>query len=140
MSTDPNKKIKIVFTCLDWRLHPQVENYFTQNGDGCEMCVTAGSIKALIDPVTQKYFLEQIDISKKLHNCQAVVLTAHIDCGAYGGSTAFENRQQEIERYKNEIEKAKKIINAKFPDLPIESYIVGLEHLDGEWKIDPQPM
>ena len=82
--------MKIVFACLDWRLHPAIENYFAQNGMGCDMCVTAGSVKALIDPATQAFLVEQVAISKKLHNCQAAILTIHVDCGAYGGSKAYE--------------------------------------------------
>ena len=94
MSMDPNKKVKLVFTCLDWRLHPQIEEFFVKDGEGCDCCVTAGSVKGFIDEATREFFLEQVSISLKLHNCQAVILTMHMDCGAYGGSSVFGDEFQ----------------------------------------------
>jgi len=138
MSSDPNKKIKVVFACLDWRLHPALENYFTQDGTGCDMCVTAGSVKALIDPATQNFLIEQINISKKLHNCQGVILTMHLDCGAYGGSKAWESAEKEIAVCKEQLSFAKAAVSKNFPDLKIESYIIGLEHTQEGWQILPQ--
>lgn len=138
MSIDPNKTIKIVFACLDWRLHPQVEEYFCQNGAGADMCVTAGSVKDLIDPQTQDLFLKQIEISRNLHHCQAAVLTMHLDCGAYGGSAAFPNKETELAAAKNELAKAEAVIKQKFPDLPVEKYVIGLEKTEAGWNILPQ--
>jgi hypothetical protein len=138
MSIDLNKTVKVAFTCLDWRLHPQVEEYFSQNGQGCDLCVTAGSIKDLIEPQTQNFFLKQIEISKKLHNCAGVVLTMHLDCGAYCGAAAFENKAAEIANAKNELKKAKDIVMARFSGLPIETYIIDLEKSGAEWKISPE--
>jgi hypothetical protein len=138
MSSDPNKAVKVVFTCLDWRLHPAIEEYFTKDGTGCDMCVTAGSVKSLINPTTQTYLLEQIEISKKLHNCRAIILTIHIDCGAYGGSKAFANMDAETAACSEQLNRAKKILNENFPDLPVESYIIGLEHTEIGWQILPR--
>ena len=138
MSFDPNKKVNLLFACLDWRLHPQIEEYFTKNNQGADLCVTAGSIKGLIDPQTQNYFLAQIEISKKLHNCQAIILTMHLDCGAYGGASAFENKDLEVANAKNELAKARAIVLQKFPELNIQTFIIGLEKTDCEWNIMPQ--
>ena len=138
MSFDPNKQIKVLFTCLDWRLHSQIENYFIKDNLCCDLCVTAGSIKDLIDPQTQNFFIKQIKISKQLHNCQGVILTMHMDCGAYGGSTAFKDRENEIFAAKNELQKAEDIIKQNFPELPVEKYLVGLELSGNEWVINPQ--
>jgi hypothetical protein len=135
MSLDPNKKIKVIFACLDWRLHPQIENFFTSEGDGCDMCVTAGSVKALVDPQTQNFMLQQIEISKNLHNCQTVVLTMHIDCGAYGGSKAFHGNDDERSACLAELTKAKTIVRKKFFELRVETYLIGLDHTISGWNI-----
>lgn len=137
MSFDPNIKVKVVFACLDWRLHPQIEQFFAANG-GADMCVTAGSIKDLIDPQTQSLFLKQIEISKKLHHCQGVILTMHMDCGAYGGSAAFGGSDAEIAAYKDQLVKAKEIVATQFPELPVEAWIIGLNHKDSGWQINPE--
>jgi hypothetical protein len=138
MSSDPNKKVKLLFACLDWRLHSAIENYFLGSADGCDLCVTAGSVKGLIDPFTQKYFLEQIDISKKLHNCQAVILTMHMDCGAYGGSRAFPGEAAETANCQDQLNQAKTIVERNFPDLLVETYIIGLRRNEDGWDIQPQ--
>jgi len=137
MSSDPNIKVKVVFACLDWRLHPQIEQFFSQNG-GCDMCVTAGSVKDLIAPATQELFLKQISISKQLHNCQGVALTMHMDCGAYGGSAAFEYAAKETQLCKSELVRAKAIVAARFPELSVETWIIGLEHSGSGWNISPE--
>ena len=137
MSSDPNKTVKILFACIDWRLHPQLENYFIANGLGCDLCVTAGSVKGLIDPVTQGYLIEQINISKKLHNCQAAILTMHLDCGAYGGSKAFNGNEEEIANCTGQLKLAKEIVENNFPGLPVEAYIIGLERGQNGWGIKP---
>ncbi|MCU0653156.1 MAG: hypothetical protein MUD10_02755 [Candidatus Pacebacteria bacterium] len=138
MSSDPNKKVKVLFTCLDWRLHPQVEEFFTKDGVACDMCITAGSVKDLIDPLTREFFLKQIDISKRLHNCQAVILTMHMDCGAYGGSKAYDGLDAEIAGCTDELKKTKAIVEERFPGLPVETYIIDLEHAQNGWNIAPE--
>jgi hypothetical protein len=138
MSSDPNKIVKVVFACLDWRLHPAIEEYFTKDGTGCDMCVTAGSIKGLLEEASQKYLLEQVNISKSLHNCRGAILTIHIDCGAYGGSKAFPNAEKEMIACKNQLELAKSVVEKNFPGLPVEAYVIGLEHVNGAWNILPQ--
>lgn len=137
MTPPSNKKIKLLFACLDWRLHPQIEQYFIQNNN-CDCCITAGSIKGLIEETSRQFFLDQIAVSKKLHACQAVILTAHLDCGAYGGSVAFDNTENEIDFHRKELKGAKMIIAKYFPDLAIENYIIHLEKTNNEWIIKPQ--
>jgi hypothetical protein len=138
MSSDPNKKIKLLLACLDWRIHPRIENYFIKNNVCCDLCVTAGSVKDLIDPQTQDFFIKQIEISKKLHNCQGVILTMHLDCGAYGGTRAFENRESEIATAKNELQKAEFIVKENFSELSIEKYLIDLKQSGSEWIIEPE--
>lgn len=123
---------------MDWRLHPQLENYFIRTGEGCDLCVTAGSITGLLDLSTQGYFLSQIELSKKLHHCQAVILTMHLDCGAYGGSESFPNRDAENAHHRELLSQAAAVIAKAFPGTLVERYIVSLEESGGEWNAIPQ--
>jgi len=132
-----NKKTKLLFACLDWRLHPQIEEYFAKNNK-CDCCITAGSIKGLIEENSRQFFLDQIAVSKKLHACQAVILTAHLDCGAYGGSAVFGNIKSEIAFHQEQLQKAGAIIRKNFPELIIENYIIQLEKHRNNWLIKPQ--
>ncbi len=138
MSADPNKKIKLLFACLDWRLHPAIENFFIREGQGCDLCVTAGSIKGLNDPATRGFFVEQIAVSKKLHNCAGVILTSHLDCGAYGGSAAFGANGEEFAHHKEQLRLAKEIVSRNFPGLPVETCVIGLKREGNGWSINPQ--
>lgn len=133
-----NKPVKIIFACLDWRLHPAIENYFAAENVACDMCVTAGSLKGLIDPAARDFFLKQIETSQNLHHCREVVLTMHMDCGAYGGSAAFSGPEEEISRDKEELRRAKEIIGGRFPELPVKTWLIGLNGKNGEWEISPQ--
>lgn len=138
MSIDPNKKVKVIFGCLDWRLHPHLENFFAADDTGCDMCVTAGSVKSLVDPLTRDFMLSQIEVSKNLHNCQAVILTMHIDCGAYGGSKAYNGAEDERSACMAELRKAKEIVRTKFLDLNVDTYLIGLERSVNGWSIKPE--
>jgi len=138
MSFDPNKTTKLLFACLDWRLHPAIENYFVRENVACDMCITAGSIKDLINPETRNFFIKQIETSKNLHHCQEAILTMHMDCGAYGGSAAFSGREEEIACYTEELRRAKEIIAGCFPGLAVKTWLVGLDEKNGEWEISPE--
>jgi hypothetical protein len=138
MSFNPDKTTKLLFACLDWRLHPAIENYFATKNVACDMCITAGSIKDLINHETQNFFIKQIETSKNLHYCQEAILTMHMDCGAYGGSAAFSGREEEIACYTEDLRRAKEIIAGCFPGLAVKTWLVGLDEKNGEWKISPE--
>lgn len=139
MSGDPDKKVKLLFDCLDWRLHPQIENYFKEHFGDCDLCVTAGSIKGFIDLETRNFFLEQIGVSKKLHRCAGVILTMHMDCGAFGGSDAFGGRESELAHHKGLMEKARGIINQAYPEMKVDSFIIDLKKDGGGWLAQASP-
>ena len=127
-----------MFACLDWRLHPQIEEFFSKSEDGCDACVTAGSVMGLIDMSTRDFFLGQVALSAKLHNCQSVVLTMHMDCGAYGGSAAFGDTFQESEHHVKILAEAQLIVARKFPGMNIDKFLVSLKKSGNDWIIDPQ--
>jgi len=121
----------IVFTCIDWRLHPQVERLCKEKYGTFDLCATAGAIKGFEDQKIKNFLLEQIAISHKLHEITIVVLTAHHDCGAYGGVKAFEDKDAEIEHHKKELEKVASTVSEKFPNLTVETYFLDLHEEGG---------
>ena len=128
----------ILFTCLDWRLHPDVEDYFKKEYKNFDLCVSAGSLKDLIDETTQEYFLRQIKCSRELHNSQTVILTMHQDCGAYGGTANFKNAEDEFDHYQKIMTEAETIIIKKFPEAKIVKYFIGLEFENNKWISSPK--
>lgn len=126
----------ILFTCLDWRLHPKTENYFQKQCQSFDLCVTAGSIKGFLEKPSQKYLLEQIKTSQKLHNSKNIILTLHRDCGAFGGSRRFKNSKEEFLHHQKILNEAEKIISKKFPKSKIIKYFIELRKFDeNKWIV-----
>lgn len=66
-----------------------------------------------------KELLAQIALSKHLHNIQTVYLLHHTDCGAYGGRTAFRDRDEEREKHRTDMAKEKKSIEMHVKDIKV---------------------
>jgi len=66
----------------------------------------------------------QLDISVRLHQVKEVVLINHEDCGAYGVESTHD-------RHAEDLNKAKKTISSKYPNLLVFLYYL---HLYGEFE------
>lgn len=128
----------ILFACLDWRLHLELEDHLKKKYKDFDLCVVAGSLKGLIEKSTRDYFLKQIEISKKLHNSKVIILTMHRDCGAYGGSASFKNPKDEFLHHQKILSEAEKIVSKKFPKSKIIKYFIDLDFKEGKWAILPR--
>lgn len=123
----------IIFTCIDWRLHPAVEELFQRQYGNFDVCATAGSVKSFMDPKTKTYLLEQIAISKKLHHIKTAALSIHRDCGAYGGSKAFKGSDDETKYHALQLIETRRIIKRHFFRLKVELYFIDLVLSRGHW-------
>lgn len=69
--------------------------------------------------------LREIEKSIKLHGTARVLLFTHHDCSAYGGFSRFSsNPQAELDFHTEEHKKARDVIQARFPELAVESYFL----------------
>lgn len=66
---------------------------------------------------------EQLDLAKRLHDVQQVILVNHEDCGAYGEAGTYEKHCADLRQARAEILK-------KYPDLKVELYYA---RLPGMW-------
>jgi carbonic anhydrase len=84
--------------CIDFRFWPEILRYVEERhltrGD-YDLDPNAGGIKDILDPTAQEHGIKGILISCRLHNTSKIVLVAHEDCGAYGGSQTFANKDEE---------------------------------------------
>ncbi len=127
--------MSIVLSCIDYRFWPQALPLLRDKYGDFDLIEIAGSSKNLTSPLEEEdrtALLENIRISMKLHNSQKIILTNHIDCGAYGGSKEFGSSKEEIKFHGNELAKAKEIIQKSFPQLSIETELL---ILDNEGKV-----
>ena len=68
--------------------------------------------------------MEQIKISKRLHDIKEVILINHEDCGGYGQEGTHEKQSHDL------IEATDKI-KTEFPDLQVQTFYL---HLNGTFE------
>ena len=81
----------LVLHCIDFRFRKTLGEFLNSKfGYSYDLVSVAGGVKRLIsDPAENNFILEQLKISDTLHKPNTIVLIQHEDCGAYGGSKAF---------------------------------------------------
>jgi len=121
------EKVSIVLSCIDYRFWPEALPLLEKKYGEFDLIELAGGSKNLSSPTTEadrKAVLESIKVSVDLHKAKQIILTNHIDCGAYGGSKQFKSRNDEITFHRNELAKAKKIVHANFATLKAETILL----------------
>ncbi|MBW3538001.1 hypothetical protein KY386_00735 [Candidatus Parcubacteria bacterium] len=115
----------LTISCIDWRSRAQVADWIKQNLNGQSGLVAmAGASKAILDDGTQTAVLKQIDIALRLHQIKSVHIMDHIDCGAYGGSGKFDQKQAEVSMHRDQLEAAKRKVAEHFPDLSVKVHLI----------------
>ena len=118
----------VVLHCIDFRFRNMLNEYLQKRfPEGYDLVSVAGSAKRLVaDSPENNFVVDQIRVSNKLHEPKTIVLIQHEDCGAYGGSKAFVNFEEELNTQKSELEKAELILKKEFPQISIEKYLARL--------------
>ena len=114
-----------VIYCLDPRFAKQTLRFIQEelDIDNFDQYVHPGGLRVLIQETTRDIFLGAIEkVSIGLHNIGQIVLIAHRDCGAYGGSKAFPNPEAEKTAQEKDLKVARGILREKFSSLEIKMY------------------
>jgi len=127
-----------VLWCFDDRFTLVVRKFLKRIGAArADSVRVAGGAMALASPkdeFEQKYALEQLRLSQKLHHTERVILIAHRDCGAYGGSARFRgDADAEASFHSAELSRAAEVIRAALPEVSVECYFADL---DGVWQME----
>jgi hypothetical protein len=117
----------LVIHCIDFRFRKSLTELLESRfGDSYDLVSVAGGVKRLVsDPLEGNFILEQVKISDKLHKPEVILLIQHEDCGAYGGSVAFEDFSGEQGAQNQEFEKAEALLKKQCSQ-PIEKYLARL--------------
>lgn len=129
----------LLLTCMDWRLHPALENVLRIKGFTFDPFTSAGAAKNLVNPEKPEdrdFILRQIAKSQKLHHIEKVILVNHTDCGGYGGSGAFLTREAEKRKQWDDLKAAAQIVKENFLDLEVITILACLSEGEGEWKVE----
>ncbi len=127
----------IIVHCIDFRLGPAISDWLKdQNllGD-CDIVGIAGAAKNFNGEKDEDVLMTQIEISSKLHEIKKVILMNHADCGAYGGRSAFENREVENTAHSDALAHGETVLTEKFPHLEVQKMIAQIEP-DGSIHIE----
>ena len=110
----------LVVTCIDFRFQEFIDSFIrTKLGvRNHDRVAWAGGIRDFTS------VLNQVKISKKLHDIKLIVLVNHQDCGAYGDLGTKERHSQDLR------EAAEKI-KSEIPDVHVETHYL---HLDGTFE------
>ena len=105
-----------VVKCTDFRFR-EADQKFVEEHLGVkrfDLYVWPGSAKQIIsDTVFRKTFIEKIvSVSIERHGIEKLLLLWHWDCGAYGGSPAFDSPEEEEERYCRDMSSAREILQS----------------------------
>lgn len=130
-----------VVYCLDPRFRTQHENFITQElgFEKFDQYVFPGGPKVLADETTRDIFLGAIEkVSLGLHHVKELVLIAHRDCGAYGGSKFFVDKgglAAEKEAQVEHLKLASNILQENLPGIAVSMYYL---EIVGEDKVEFQ--
>lgn len=127
MVMEHKEKVSIVLSCIDYRFWPEALPLLEKKYGEFDLIELAGGSKNLSSPNTEadrKAVLESINVSVNLHKAKQIILTNHIDCGAYGGSKKFKNLEAETIFHVSELDKAREIINKWFPGLKVITVLI----------------
>lgn len=114
----------LVIHCMDFRFGDSLAEFLRTEkllGDA-DIVGWAGAGKAFLDPESKDFALRQVELSRKLHGMEEVHVIQHVDCGAYGGSTTFEDTTTEEAFQKAQITEVRAVITEKFPDIRVFGY------------------
>ncbi len=115
-------KAVVVVHCFDDRFVPTIQRFLASLGERhYDIVSVAGGAKALFDPENeeeQKFLLQQIRLSAKLHGAKEAWLLTHADCGACGGRARFNhNPDEEIAYHGRGHRIARELIKKIFPEI-----------------------
>ena len=119
-------------SCFDKRFYKLTDELISQffSGLSFDLVRIAGGAKWLAsdDEVKRNFLLDEIKTSCRLHGTKKVVLTLHLDCGAYGGSAAFQgDSEKEIEHHRAALKRAAALVSETLPGVGVECFLLGFE-------------
>jgi carbonic anhydrase len=117
-----------VLHCIDFRFRPEISEWINDNlNNRTDEIAIAGASKAIVDPESQKSLINQIALTQRLHGVKTLHVIDHIDCGAYGGSAHYTDRDHEVDAHRTCLHEATELIKHHFPGLLVKTYLADFQ-------------
>ena len=129
-----------VIGCVDFRFNQEMVSWIKEefNEEAFDLWTVAGSAKFFISEEFQdfkEFRLKKInDVSCNLHDIHRLVIINHADCGAYGGRKIFSDPAAEKRQHLEDLDKARKLLQERFPKLEIIKAYADLD--DAKQKLE----
>lgn len=113
----------LVVTCIDHRFVGITSEYLAKNNLDYDLIAYPGASKSI-------YLLfDAIAVSIRLHTPKKIMIIDHEDCGAFGDDNSIETHQKSLST-------ASKLLNVKFPLIPVEALIAKFDGVaQQEWVL-----
>jgi hypothetical protein len=121
-----NQAQAIALTCIDFRFRKALQDFFENelNLYAIDHMAHGGGVKTLIpEGPIRDWVFENFDIAFNKHAVNRVILINHQDCGAYGGSDAFNDLEDEIAKQEIQLRHGVSVVQSKYPDKQVEAYL-----------------
>ncbi|MBI2841785.1 MAG: hypothetical protein HYX78_00125 [Armatimonadetes bacterium] len=120
----------IVLTCVDFRFRKKAGELLPFAGyRDFDLLALPGASKAVLDEERRPVVFDALDICLRLHKVVRLIIIDHMDCGAYGGSAAFQNADEEVVFHTDRLREAGKIIRDRYPFLQVVPMYMGWDKL-----------
>ena len=119
----------LAITCIDYRYAIANQAFINETlglKDNYDHISIPGGIYNLVNPETRELLFSKFALSVKLHLVNRVVIIAHIDCGAYGGSVSFGSEIAENENLYADLRMARTLLIEKYPTLEVNLFLESL--------------
>ena len=142
-SFDNGARIPVVVVhCLDWRFVRATWEFVVKELGipfFTPYSFPAGP-RVLLDEMTRSVFLRALDdVSIGHHKIRQIILIAHRDCKAYGGTERFESREAERAVHERDLRLARGMLRRKYPEVDVELFYMEIVSMTGsEGKIEAQ--
>ncbi len=121
-----NQAQAIALTCIDFRFRKALQEFFENelNLYAVDHKADGGGVKMLLNegPV-RDWIFANFEIAFNKHNVNRIILINHQDCGAYGGSEAFEGLEDEMNKQEIQLRHGVSVVQSKYPDKQVEAYL-----------------
>jgi len=124
--------------CFDDRFTLMVQKFLKRlKLERVDTIRVAGGARALASPESEpekNFLLDQLRLSRKLHDVGRVILIAHSDCGACGGLARFnQDAAAEADHHRAELARAVACVRSAIPEVDVECYFADFM---GIWRVE----